>query len=182
NDVLDISKIEAGQLELVRVPVDLHAVIDGAMRSIQPMAWRKGLAVGVTVDPAVGPILTDRRRVEQILINLLYNAVKFTERGSIDLQCIMQGDYVSVTIRDTGIGIRPEDRARLFRPFQQLEDGLARQREGTGLGLSICASLVKLMGGTITVESEWGAGSAFTFALPASESSLDGTHTGNRGQ
>ncbi len=179
NDVLDISKIEAGQLELVREPVDLRGVIDGAVRSIGPMARRKGLAVRMTIDPALGPVVTDRRRVEQILLNLLHNAVKFTEHGGIDLRCIMQGDYVSVTIRDSGIGIRPEDKERLFRPFQQLEDGLARQHEGTGLGLSICASLVKLLGGTITVASEWGAGSTFTFTLPAGESKVDGEHPGN---
>jgi PAS domain S-box-containing protein len=173
NDVLDISKIEAGQLTVSREPFDLRAAVEQAARLVAPLAAKKGLALRVTVEPGVGELLSDRRRVEQVLLNLLNNAVKFTERGEIALAAARlpaaPGAAPSYEIRvtDTGIGIRPEDLANLFLPFRQVDTGLSRQHEGTGLGLAICRRLVELLGGRIHAESQWGQGSVFRFTLPS---------------
>jgi PAS domain S-box-containing protein len=166
NDVLDISKIEAGQLEVRCEPFDLRETIESALRMVTPLAQKKGLPLCVAIASGVGTICSDRRRVEQILINLLSNAVKFTEQGEVRLECKTRSHKVEICVHDTGIGIRPEDMEKIFRPFQQLETGLARHHEGTGLGLAICQSLATLLGGEICVASEWGKGSAFTLALP----------------
>ncbi len=104
--------------------------------------------------------------MEQILLNLLSNAVKFTEHGGVHLDCRIEKDALAVRVRDTGIGIKPEDLQALFKPFKQIDAGITRQYEGTGLGLSICKRLVELLGGQIWVESEWGKGSTFAFTLP----------------
>ena len=121
----------------------------------------------------MGQITSDRRRVEQILLNLLSNAIKFTERGEVTLTTeITPGTRhiprpaVRISVADTGIGIKREDLDKLFQPFRQLDTGLTRQHEGTGLGLAICKRLVERLGGTITVESEWGKGSTFQCVLP----------------
>ncbi len=119
------------------------------------------------VDPAAGTILSDRRRVEQVLLNLVSNAVKFTEAGSVRVSAAREGTWVVIRVRDTGIGIAAEDLPNLFRPFQQLESGLTRRFEGTGLGLSICRRLVEMLRGEISVESVPGRGSTFSFRLPA---------------
>ena len=166
NDVLDISKIEAGQIELARDPFDMRTTIQKSLEKIAPLAEKKGLPATAVIAPAVGQIVGDRRRVEQILINLLSNAVKFTERGEIRLESHVEEGWVVTQVIDTGIGIRPEDMDTLFKPFRQVDNGISRQYEGTGLGLSICKRLVALMGGRIKVESEQGKGSCFTFSLP----------------
>ncbi|MCX7680776.1 MAG: ATP-binding protein [Anaerolineae bacterium] len=166
NDVLDISKIEAGQLEVERAPFDIRAAIESALRSVSPQAQKKGLTLTAAIASNVGSVVSDRRRVEQILLNLLSNAIKFTERGEVRLECRVQNGWLEISVHDTGIGIRPEDLGRLFEPFRQLETGLNRRHEGTGLGLAICKNLVTLLGGQIRVESEWGKGSTFTFTLP----------------
>jgi PAS domain S-box-containing protein len=167
NDVLDISKIEAGQLEIAREPFDMRGAIESVVHTIAPLAEERGLALGVDVGPAVGRLTGDRRRVEQILINLLNNAVKFTDEGEVRLTSRVEDGRAVTSVADTGIGIRPEDVPKLFRPFSQVETGLARQYEGTGLGLSICKRLVEMMGGEIWVESGGvGRGSTFTFTLP----------------
>ena len=111
-------------------------------------------------------VVSDQRRVEQILLNLISNAIKFTEKGEVRLECRVTNGWMEISVRDTGIGIRQEDMEKLFIPFNQLETGLNRRHEGTGLGLSICKSLVNLLGGQIHAESEWGVGSTFTFTLP----------------
>jgi signal transduction histidine kinase len=108
----------------------------------------------------------DSRRVEQVLLNLLTNAVKFTDRGRVSLEVAADHDRVRMTVRDTGVGIRSADLAQLFQPFRQVGSGLARSHEGTGLGLAICRRLAGLMQGEVSAESEWGSGSAFSFALP----------------
>jgi signal transduction histidine kinase len=166
NDVLDLSKIEAGQLEVVRKPCDMRAVIEHVMQMVAPQAQKRGLTLGAAMAPDLGRIISDRRRLEQILLNLLNNAIKFTERGEVRIECRVRGDWLETCVRDTGMGIKAEDVGKLFEPFRQLETGLARRHEGTGLGLSICKRLVELLGGEIGVESVWGAGSAFTFTLP----------------
>jgi signal transduction histidine kinase len=177
NDVLDISKIEAGQLEVTCAPFDLRSAIETTLRTIAPLAQKKGLALRVSVDSSAAVIVSDRRRVEQILLNLLNNAVKFTERGFVQLRCRMMDDAVVIAVEDSGIGIRAEHIDRLFRPFQQVDSGLARRHEGTGLGLSICRSLAELLGGAITVASTWGEGSTFTVTLPRRKGEgEDGAH------
>ena len=167
NDVLDLSKIEAGQLRIAIEPFELRPLLDKVVRTVKPLMNRKHLALELDVDPGVVRVVADSRRVEQVLLNLLSNAVKFTEQGYVKIACRAEGDLVKISVTDTGIGIRPEDLEKLFRPFTQLETGLTRQYEGTGLGLSISKRLVTMMGGTTRVESVWGKGSTFSFTLPA---------------
>ncbi|MFA5267453.1 MAG: ATP-binding protein [Methanoregula sp.] len=171
NDVLDLSKIEAGQLKIANEQFALRPVLDKVVRTVRPMAEVKHLAFELDVDPAVGSVRADSRRVEQVLLNLMSNSIKFTEQGHVRITCVPAGKEVRISVADTGIGIKPEDLEKLFRPFTQVETGLTRQYDGTGLGLSISKRLVTLMGGTITVESEWGKGSIFTFTIPVDRSS-----------
>ncbi|MCS6828906.1 MAG: GAF domain-containing protein [Caldilinea sp.] len=166
NDVLDISKIEAGQIELKIAPFDIREAVELVLRSVAPMAQRKGVELSAHFGAGVSEVISDRRRVEQILLNLLSNAVKFTERGSVTVYAKLEADFIQIGVQDTGIGIKEEDLGRLFRPFQQLDEGLTRRHEGTGLGLAICANLARLLGGYISVESQWGVGSTFTLHLP----------------
>jgi len=171
NDVLDLSKIEAGQLKIANEPFALRPVLDKVIRTVRPMAEVKHLALELDIDPAVGDVRADSRRVEQVLLNLLSNAIKFTGQGRVRITCVPAGNEIRIHVADTGIGIKPEDLEKLFRPFTQVETGLTRQYEGTGLGLSISKRLVSLMGGTIEVKSEWGNGSTFSFTLPVDRSS-----------
>lgn len=166
NDVLDISKIEAGQLEVAYAPFDLRASLEKAVRTLRPLAEHRGLHLELEIAPEVGTLVSDRRRVEQVLLNLAGNAIKFTEQGGVNLRCRTEGTRVVFQIQDTGIGIRPEDLPLLFQPFRQVDIGTTRKYEGTGLGLSICKRLIELMGGRIEVESTPGMGSTFTFMLP----------------
>ncbi len=166
NEVLDISKIEAGQIELARDQFDVRTTIQKSLDKIAPLAEKKGLRVSAAIAPSVGESVGDRRRVEQILINLLSNAVKFTERGEVRIESHIKDGRLVTRVIDTGIGIRPEDVETLFKPFRQVDTGTTRQYEGTGLGLSICKRLAERMGGSIHVESEWGKGSRFAFCLP----------------
>jgi signal transduction histidine kinase len=168
SDILDISKIEAGELRLENHPYDLPAVVAKAVKSVEPLAEKKKLSLTCHVEPASLPLVGDPRRVEQVLLNLLSNAVKFTDHGGVNVTVQVNGASVELNVADTGHGIQAEDLPKLFRPFQQLDAGLNRLHEGTGLGLSICKRLVDLMGGTIGVESELGAGSVFRFSLPLS--------------
>ncbi len=173
NDVLDLSKIEAGQLRVSSAPFVLREAVEGCLRALAPAAERKGLFLVAEVDPAIGTVRSDRRRVEQVLLNLVSNAVKFTETGSVTVSASREGPWVVTRVRDTGIGVAAEDLPNLFRPFQQLESGLTRRFEGTGLGLSICRRLAEMLQGEITVESAPGAGSTFSFRLPAGEAPAD---------
>jgi PAS domain S-box-containing protein len=166
NDVLDISKIAAGQLTILREPFDVNASLVQAVRAMAPLADKKGLALHTQLDPMLGVILGDRRRFEQIAMNLLGNAMKFTEHGSVTLRCAARGANLEMSVRDTGIGIPAQRLDELFRPFRQIDTGLARKHEGTGLGLSICKNLAELMGGSIGVESILGVGSIFTVTIP----------------
>jgi signal transduction histidine kinase/sensor domain CHASE-containing protein len=166
NDVLDISKIEASQLQVHMHLFDLRNSINNVRQAIAPMAEKKNLRLEIQLDDATGTITSDRRRVEQILMNLLSNAIKFTDHGMISIQCSVRDAEVEVAVVDTGIGIKAEDLPTLFQPFRQIETGLSRRHEGTGLGLSICKRLLELLGGTIRVQSVPGSGSTFSFALP----------------
>ncbi len=166
NDVLDISKIEAGQIELMHESFDMQAAVQKSIEKMKPLAEKKGLSLSYSVSPDVTTLRGDRRRVEQVMLNLLSNAIKFTEQGEVNLQCSIKNGQVVTSISDTGIGIKKEQMESLFQPFKQLESGITRQHDGTGLGLSISRRLIELMEGTIWVESEWGKGSCFTFSLP----------------
>lgn len=177
NDVLDISKIEAEQMEVSSVSFPLAESLKKAVALVSPLAEKKGLALEVEIDSCLGMMVSDQRRLEQIVINLLNNAIKFTEAGRIRLsaeavddassvQSGGSGPAVRLQVSDTGIGIRADQISGLFLPFQQVDDGLARSHEGTGLGLAICDRLLALMGGRISVTSELGKGSVFTVTLP----------------
>jgi two-component system, sensor histidine kinase and response regulator len=166
NDVLDISKIEAGQLEVEAEPFDLRASLEKTARVLRPLADKRGLALELQIAAEVGTLTSDRRRVEQVLMNLVSNAIKFTEQGSVTVACSGNEAEVEIQVRDTGIGIRAEDLGVLFQPFRQVDAGTARKYEGTGLGLSISKRMVELLGGRIQVESVWGEGSTFTVSLP----------------
>jgi PAS domain S-box-containing protein len=166
NDVLDISKIEAGQLEVRAEPFDLRESVERVVASVRPSAELKGLELVVRINLEAGGMTGDRRRVEQVLINVVNNAIKFTERGMVTIDVERGAENVVVRVTDTGIGIKPEDLATLFLPFRQIDTGLSRQHEGTGLGLAICRKLVTLMGGNITASSEWSRGSEFVVTLP----------------
>jgi len=172
NDVLDISKIEAEQLNVVQESFDLVASIEKVMKSSQPLADKKGIEFTASIAPGVGLIKSDCRRVEQILLNLISNAIKFTEQGFVRMNCEINNHQVIISVRDSGIGIKPEDMGLLFSAFRQIESGITRKYDGTGLGLSICKKLAHLLGGEIQVESLWGKGSTFTFILPQERESV----------
>lgn len=182
NDVLDISKIEAGQLEVQSESVDLPALIERVINVLKPVAEKKGLFLIASVSKELGQIISDRRRLEQVCINLINNAIKFTEQGGVTVTAELlgnhdqplagvHGSWMKLSVADTGIGIKPEDLDLLFRPFRQIDSGLTRLHEGTGLGLAICRKLLDLMGGDVTAVSEWSKGSEFIVTLP-----LHGAH------
>jgi PAS domain S-box-containing protein len=165
-DILDVSKIESGQLKMNIARFKMDKAIEIAVQSVKPLADEKGLSLHVEVETRAVEIESDQRRVEQVIINLLGNAIKFTEKGEVKIECHVSDGKVITRIIDTGIGIKPEHMDRLFKPFVQIDDKLSRRYEGTGLGLSICKSLVEMLGGEIFVKSEEGKGSVFTFTLP----------------
>jgi len=169
NDILDLAKIEAGQVTLNREKVDVAAVCQSSLRMIKQLALKKNHEVTLDLDANIGTIWADERRLKQMLVNLLGNAVKFTpENGKLGLQ--VRGDreknVITFTVWDTGIGIREEDLPRLFKPFVQLDANLARQAGGTGLGLALVAKMAALHGGSVGVESQPGQGSRFMIHLP----------------
>jgi signal transduction histidine kinase len=170
NDILDLAKIQSGTIKLLPEPVVCQALIDELAASLRPLAEQKGIALA-TIGPAE-PIVwqTDRRALSQILINLMNNAIKFTDHGEVRLtlrQYTNHGQrFVEMSVTDTGIGISPEDQAQLFQLFAQADNRHTRQREGTGLGLHLSQTLAGLLGGQITIQSEAGQGSTFTVCLP----------------
>ncbi len=166
NDVLDISKIEAGEVRLSLQAFDLSGCVEKVAQAIRPLAEKKGLKLNVEVSSRICVLHGDQRRVEQVVMNLLSNAVKFTETGEVRVRAQMIDKGVQIEVSDTGIGIRQEDLSALFQPFKQIESGLTRAYEGTGLGLSISKRLVDLMGGAISVRSLPGVGSTFALTLP----------------
>jgi signal transduction histidine kinase len=168
NDVLDITKSTVGHLELEFGDVPVEEVCQESLRLVREQARRKGIAVSYASDGAVPSVWGDRRRLRQVLINLLSNAKKFTlEGGHIGLSVKAGPDgTVSFTVWDTGQGIAKEDRQRIFEPFVQLDSGLARYYDGSGLGLALARRLVELHHGRLELESEVGRGSRFTVSLP----------------
>ena len=166
NDVLDLSKVEAGQVELDVHPFSLREALERGVVMVRERATKDGVRVAFAADPEVDPVDGDERRIKQVIFNLLSNAVKFTPAGGeVDVSATRVNGEVRVSVADTGPGIAPEDRDRIFEEFQQSETGVGL-REGTGLGLALSKRFVELHGGRIWLESEPGRGSTFTFALP----------------
>ncbi len=166
NDVLDISKIEAGQLSISVTSFELRPSIEKMVKLVSPLSEKKGISLQLDIADDVSTVTSDQQRMEQVILNLLNNAVKFTEKGHVSISCRIENDHYILSVSDTGIGMRLEEIPNLFKPFHQIDTGLTRKHEGTGLGLSICKKLLKMMGGTIGVESELGRGSIFTIRFP----------------
>jgi signal transduction histidine kinase len=166
NDILDLSKIEAGRMELEPTNFDLPGAIETALILVRERASRRGIALGRTMDERLGTIRGDERKVKQVLLNLLSNALKFTpEGGHIEVRATVNEGMAEVAVADTGVGIAPEDQAAVFEEFRQV--GTADKKvEGTGLGLALSRKFIELHGGRIWVTSQVGQGSTFTFRLP----------------
>ena len=170
NDVLDLSKVEAGQVELEVEPFSMRDALERGVVMVRERATKDGVWVAFTADPEVDVVEGDERRIKQVIFNLLSNAVKFTPAGgAVDVSAAQVDGEVMVSVADTGPGLAPEDHERIFEEFQQAEAGV-EQREGTGLGLALSKRLVELHGGRIWVDSELGKGSTFVFTLPARSS------------
>jgi PAS domain S-box-containing protein len=182
NDILDLSKIEAGRLELSLAEFDLPSTFDQTLVLMKERASRRGVKLSKELHGDLGMITADERKVKQVLINLLSNAVKFTsEGGSVTLRGRSSGDEVEVSVIDTGIGIKKEDHELIFEEFRQADNRDVQRQEGTGLGLALSKRLVELHGGRIWLESEPGRGSTFTFTLPrdiAADERKTGRHNG----
>ena len=170
DDILDLSKIEAGRMELQLESFALTPLIDNVVKTIEPLAAKNGNRVAVHCDAAIGTLHADQMRLRQTLLNLMSNANKFTERGTISIdarQAQENGrDWVTIAVADSGIGMTPEQMGKLFQEFSQADASTTRKYGGTGLGLAISKRFCQMMGGDITVESEPGRGSTFTIRLP----------------
>ncbi|HEV2009643.1 MAG TPA: sensor histidine kinase [Candidatus Limnocylindria bacterium] len=167
NDILDLSKVEAGKMELQLSRFSLADALQGVVMMVRERAADRGIALSAEIDPTIEVVEADERKVKQVVLNLLTNAVKFTPAGGqVQLRATREGDGVAVAIIDTGVGIAPADQARIFEEFAQARGGAAGEQEGTGLGLTLSRKFVELHGGKIWVESELGKGSVFTFTLP----------------
>jgi PAS domain S-box-containing protein len=165
--LLDLSRMEAGRLDLARDPVDLPGIIEQVRQDVAPQAGARDLTLTIDLPKRLPHALGDAGRVRQILLNLAGNAVKFTEQGGVQIHAQTKGDGVEITVCDSGIGIAPEALASIFEEFHQVDGNLTRRRGGAGLGLAISKRLAEQMGGSVGVTSEPGAGSAFTLWLPA---------------
>jgi signal transduction histidine kinase len=167
NDILDLSKIEAGRMELDLAEVDVPAALSNALTLVRERAQRHGIELGLQVDSRLGLFRADERKFKQILLNLLSNAVKFTpDGGRVELAAKLDTDKLEVAVRDSGIGIAPEDQAAVFEEFKQVGSDHTRKSEGTGLGLALVKRLVELHGGEIRLASAPGEGSTFSFTIP----------------
>ncbi len=166
NDLLDLSRIEAGKVDLDQEPFNFVEVVDEVVQNLTPLAQQKQLTLAAELPGPEIPMVGDRKRSFQVLLNLANNAVKFTEHGKITITAATEGDKLRVWVADTGIGIKPEQMGMLFEAFRQLDGTAKRMYEGTGLGLHLCRRLLTLMHGEIGVESEFGKGSRFWFTLP----------------
>ena len=167
NDILDLSKIDAGRLELDYRPISVSEVCQASLRMIRPLAVAKRIGTWMRTDPKFQVVVADERRLKQMLVNLLSNAVKFTPSGGTSgVEAWAQGNEAYFSVTDTGIGISAVDLRRIFEPFTQIDSSLARQHEGTGLGLALVRRLAELHNGRVEVDSEPGRGSRFTIVLP----------------
>jgi len=166
NDVLDLTKIEAGQLTLSLADYSLKEVVDGVIIALEPLAVEKHLALRAEVAADLPTGYGDERRIFQVLMNLVGNAIKFTDEGEIAIRASAASGSFTVAVCDSGAGIDPSDQARIFQEFQQADSSSTRKKGGTGLGLSIAKRIVEMHKGSIWVESALGMGSMFFFSLP----------------
>ncbi len=167
NDILDLSKIDAGRLELDLRSISVSEVCQVSLRMIRPLALAKRIGTWMRTDPRLSVVVADERRLKQMLVNLLSNAVKFTPAGGqAGIEVWSHGEWAYFSVTDTGIGISPPDLRRIFEPFTQIDSSLSRQHDGTGLGLALVRRLAELHGGRVDVDSEPGRGSRFTIVLP----------------
>jgi signal transduction histidine kinase len=166
NDILDLSKIEAGRMELELTEFDLPTALDNALMLVRERAQRRSLTLHKDVDAEIGQVRADERKIRQVVLNLLSNAIKFTpEGGRIEVAAVPKDGLVEVSVSDTGVGIAREDQEKVFEEFRQV--GTAdKKAEGTGLGLTLCRKFIELHGGRIWVKSQLGGGSTFTFTIP----------------
>ena len=170
NDILDLSKIEAGRMELMPSSFNPALALSNAMTLVRERAQQHGIALELLVDPALGEITADERKFKQILVNLLSNAVKFTpDGGRIDVSARRERDHAVIAVRDTGIGIAEQDQAAAFEEFRQVGRDYTNKHEGTGLGLALTRKFIELHGGRIWLDSAPGRGSTFTFTIPLSQ-------------
>jgi len=172
NDILDLSKIEAGKMELYLEEVDLVALVEEVRSIVVPLAAGNGNQLDILYPPALGTLYTDRIKLKQSLLNLLSNAGKFTRDGRVGLEVSPAAGEISFIVSDTGIGMTEEQQGRLFQAFSQADASTTRQYGGTGLGLAITKYFCEMLGGTIAVESDRGKGSTFTITLPSRSHAL----------
>jgi CheY-like chemotaxis protein/nitrogen-specific signal transduction histidine kinase len=178
NDILDLSKVESGKMELELSAFLLRESLDASMMMLREKALKGGIELHLDLSPEADVrIVADQRKLKQILFNLLSNAVKFTHAGgTVDVGAVRDGDFIEITVVDTGMGIRGEDIPKLFQAFTQLESVYTKGFEGTGLGLALTRHLVELHGGRIWVKSEFGAGSRFSFTIPLTQAASKEPH------
>jgi signal transduction histidine kinase len=169
NDILDITRIEAGRMPLNLSTFSVSDLVTEVMAELEPIVKRSNLAVKTRTVGRIPRIKSDRQKVKQVVLNLLSNALKFTSEGGVSINGSYDGRtrQVAIAVRDTGVGIAPSDQGKVFEDFRQLDSSPARGYGGTGLGLSICRRLAQMLGGTIELESTLGKGSTFTLRLPA---------------
>ena len=168
NEILDLSKVEAGRMELDLVPVSIPHVLEHGVAMVRERASQRNISLALDIDPELGSVLVDELKLKQVVLNLLTNAVKFSEDGgSIDVAARLTDGDVHVTVRDTGIGIADAEQERVFEAFQRGGRGARTSAEGTGLGLTLSKRIVELHGGRMWMESRLGVGSTFGFAIPA---------------
>ena len=168
NDILDFSKIEAGRTPVNMSTDEVANVVSNAMVTVEPMLMGKDVKLLQDVEPDLPVLNTDTLKIKQILLNLLSNAAKFTEHGAITVVARKQNSMISIAVKDDGIGIEPKNLSRVFEEFQQIDSSNSRKYKGTGLGLAIAKKYAILLGGNLTVQSEFGKGSTFTLVVPAS--------------
>jgi signal transduction histidine kinase len=168
NDILDISRIEAGKMPLTLTQFDLKDLVAEVLAEVEPIISRSQLAVTSHLAGDVPQLKTDRQKIKQIVINFLTNAIKFTPQGAVEVRAGYMPDteHIAISVADTGIGISAEDRERIFEDFRQADNSPTREYTGAGLGLAICRRLAGLLDGAITLDSEVGRGSTFTLSVP----------------
>ena len=166
NDILDISKIEAGKVDVYTEKINLRNIIKGVVDTVSPMTKEKNLEINYSLPKNI-ELESDERRLKQVLMNLVSNAVKYTEKGSVNITAnVLKGGKVKIKVTDTGIGVSKEEMRKLFQPFQQIDSSLTKEQAGTGLGLYLSKKLITLLGGSIAVKSEHRKGSEFSFVHP----------------
>lgn len=173
-NILDYSRMEVGKIEIRREPFDLKKLIAESVSTMRSLIYERDLTISASLPPDLSPVPGDPQKVKQVLQNLLSNAIKFTEKGKISISVQALEDRVQVAVRDTGTGLPPQEKARIFEEFVQLGSPVNSRERGAGLGLTICKTLVEAHGGKIWVESELGAGSTFHFTLPLGERAVAG--------